>query len=89
MGRLIDVDKDSTLGGECDGVLRLLAAHEQEHEVASDGAPPDRKAPRRTPAVAGPRVGPVLAVGLSSQMTKIGVSIGVAYIDRALFQRLT
>jgi hypothetical protein len=31
----------------------------------------------------------VLAAGLSSQITKIVVSIGVAYIDRALFQRLT
>jgi hypothetical protein len=31
----------------------------------------------------------VLAVGLSSQITKIVVSIGVAYIDRALFQKLT
>jgi putative ABC transport system permease protein len=31
----------------------------------------------------------VLAVGLSAQITKIVVSIGVAYIDRSLFQRLT
>jgi len=31
----------------------------------------------------------VLAVGLSAQITKIVLSIGVAYIDRALFQRLT
>lgn len=31
----------------------------------------------------------VLAVGLSSQITKIVISIGVAYIDRSLFQRLT
>jgi hypothetical protein len=31
----------------------------------------------------------VLAVGLSSQITKIVLSIGVAYIDRSLFQRLT
>ena len=31
----------------------------------------------------------VLAVGLSSQITKIVLSIGVAYIDRSLFQKLT
>jgi hypothetical protein len=31
----------------------------------------------------------VLAMGLSAQITKIVVSIGVAYIDRSLFQRLT
>ena len=31
----------------------------------------------------------VLAVGLDSQITKIVLSIGVAYIDRSLFQRLT
>lgn len=31
----------------------------------------------------------VLAVGLSAQITKIVVSIGVAYMDRSLFQRLT
>jgi FtsX-like permease family len=31
----------------------------------------------------------VLAVGLDSQITKIVISIGVAYIDRALFQKLT
>jgi hypothetical protein len=31
----------------------------------------------------------VLAVGLSSQITKIVISIGVAYIDRSLFQKLT
>jgi hypothetical protein len=31
----------------------------------------------------------VLAVGLSSQITKIVISIGIAEIDRALFQRLT
>jgi ABC-type antimicrobial peptide transport system permease subunit len=31
----------------------------------------------------------VLAVGLSTQITKIVISIGVAYIDRALFQKLT
>jgi hypothetical protein len=31
----------------------------------------------------------VLAVGLSSQITNIVISIGVAYIDRALFQKLT
>ncbi len=33
--------------------------------------------------------GAVLAVGLSSQITKIVLSIGQAYIARALFQRLT
>jgi hypothetical protein len=31
----------------------------------------------------------VLAVGLDSQITKIVISIGVAYIDRSLFQKLT
>ena len=31
----------------------------------------------------------VLAVGLSTQITKIVISIGVAYIDRSLFQKLT
>ena len=31
----------------------------------------------------------VLAVGVSSQITKLVVSIGVAYIDRPLFQKLT
>ena len=31
----------------------------------------------------------VLAVGLGSQITRIVLSIGVAYIDRSLFQRLT
>jgi hypothetical protein len=31
----------------------------------------------------------VLAVGLDSQITRIVLSIGVAYIDRSLFQRLT
>ena len=31
----------------------------------------------------------VLAVGLSSQITRIVISIGVAFIDRSLFQRLT
>jgi len=31
----------------------------------------------------------VLAAGLSTQITKLVLSIGVAYIDRALFQRLT
>ena len=31
----------------------------------------------------------VLAVGLDAQITKIVISIGVAYIDRSLFQKLT
>jgi FtsX-like permease family len=31
----------------------------------------------------------VLAVGLSTQITKIVISLGVAYIDRSLFQKLT
>src|SRR4029077_19170515 len=33
--------------------------------------------------------GAVLAVGLTTQITKIVITIGVAYIDRALFQKLT
>jgi hypothetical protein len=31
----------------------------------------------------------VLAVGLSSQITKVVLSIGIAYMDRSLFQKLT